>query len=213
MAEELKPCPFCGQSDFLIEQLDGCSSVVICQGMVDEHSACLARGPVAIQDDDGEEQPGKGAAIREWNTRAQLPSQSGEAVEVVGYMSSEGMDNGLIRRTRYKTYTTPVMTVAQHQRILAAATHPADQVADGVVVSRELLERAIQVLRQPDGGKNHAQRIDKRKAQEELRDCANECYNSARLRGTSGIDSCEHFTEQADALLAAPSVGSQGGDV
>ena len=32
------------------------------------------------------------------------------------------------------------MTVAQHQRILAAATRPADQVAEGVVVSRELLK-------------------------------------------------------------------------
>ena len=80
MADKLKACPFCGQSDFLIKQLDGCSSVVICQGMVDEYSACLARGPVAIQDDDGEEQPGRDAAIRDWNTRDQLPSQGGEAV-------------------------------------------------------------------------------------------------------------------------------------
>ncbi|OEO24029.1 hypothetical protein AX279_19540 [Pseudomonas sp. J237] len=68
---ELKACPFCNNStDFLIERIDLSSSVVICQGMVDEHCACLARGPIGLQDDDGEEQPGKAAAIREWNSRA-----------------------------------------------------------------------------------------------------------------------------------------------
>lgn len=76
MSEELKPCPFCGQSEFLIERLDYSSSVVICQGMLDEHSACLAQGPVGVQDDDGEDQPGKAAAIREWNSRAIRPAQT-----------------------------------------------------------------------------------------------------------------------------------------
>jgi hypothetical protein len=36
---------------------------------------------------------------------------------------------------------------------------------------------------------------------EDLRDCANECYNHARMRGTSGLDNYELLTEQADALL------------
>lgn len=126
MAEELKACPFCGQSDFLIERLDNCSSVVICQGMVDEHSACLAQGPIAIQDDDGEEQPGRAAAIREWNTRAQLPSQGGEAVEVVGYRFFH-VDHGYIFRRTHIYEGNPslqaqsLMTVAQHQRIMAAS--------------------------------------------------------------------------------------------
>jgi len=70
MSSKIEPCPFCGQSDVLVEQLDADASVVICQGIVGEHSACLARGPVGVQDDDNEDQPGKDAAIREWNLRA-----------------------------------------------------------------------------------------------------------------------------------------------
>lgn len=71
MVSELAPCPFCGQHDAFVEQLDSDASVVICQGRVDEHSACLARGPVGIQEDDDELQPGHGAAVREWNLRTQ----------------------------------------------------------------------------------------------------------------------------------------------
>jgi hypothetical protein len=36
---------------------------------------------------------------------------------------------------------------------------------------------------------------------EELRDCANDCYNNARMRGTSGLDAYKRLTERADALL------------
>lgn len=73
---QLLPCPFCGNSDAFVERLDNSSSMVICQGMVDENSACMARGPVGIQDDDGEEQPGYAAAVREWNARAQAQEAS-----------------------------------------------------------------------------------------------------------------------------------------
>lgn len=73
---ELLPCPFCGKSDFLVERLDYSSSMVICQGMVTEYSACLAQGPVGVQDDNGEDQPGKAAAIREWNRRATRATQN-----------------------------------------------------------------------------------------------------------------------------------------
>lgn len=77
MSEELKPCPFCGQQDAFVEQLDSDASVVICQGMVDEHSACLARGPVGVQQSDLEDQPGRDAAIAEWNRRAQPAEAEG----------------------------------------------------------------------------------------------------------------------------------------
>lgn len=63
-------CPFCGeQEEFLVEQLDSDASVVICQGLVDEYSACLARGPVGVQESEFEDQPGYAAAVREWNKR------------------------------------------------------------------------------------------------------------------------------------------------
>jgi hypothetical protein len=68
----LLPCPFCGQQDAFVEQLDSDASVVICQGSIDEHSACLARGPVAVQESADEEQPGYEGAIREWNRRANI---------------------------------------------------------------------------------------------------------------------------------------------
>jgi len=73
---KLLSCPFCGQQDAFVEQLDSDASVVICQGMVDEHSACLARGPVGVQQSDLEDQPGRDAAIAEWNRRAQ-PAEAG----------------------------------------------------------------------------------------------------------------------------------------
>ncbi|GEM_PF-883218 len=92
MSEELKPCPFCGQQDAFVEQLDSDASVVICQGMVDENSACLSRGPVGVQQSDMEDQPGREAAIAEWNRRAQ-PAEA-EGVEVVAFQ---------VRRTAWGT--------------------------------------------------------------------------------------------------------------
>lgn len=70
MAAQLSPCPFCGQQDAFVEQLDSDASVVICQGRVDEHSACLARGPVGVQQQKCEDQPGHNQAVKEWNKRA-----------------------------------------------------------------------------------------------------------------------------------------------
>lgn len=80
---ELLPCPFCGQQEAFVEQLDSDASVVICQGMVDEHSACLARGPVGVQQSDMEEQPGRDAAVAEWNRRAR-PAEA-EGVDLVPF--------------------------------------------------------------------------------------------------------------------------------
>lgn len=89
---------------------------------------------------------------------AQLPSQGGEAVEEVASIAvdAEGvvqdftLEPGLDRHPSGYT-VTPLMTVAQHQRILAAATHPADQVAEGVVVPVQLLKIIEQSWRIPNG--------------------------------------------------------------
>ncbi|MBF8660817.1 Lar family restriction alleviation protein [Pseudomonas putida] len=69
MAAQLNPCPYCGQQDAFVEQLDNDASVVICQGRIDEHSACLARGPVGVQQHECEDQPGHDQAVKEWNKR------------------------------------------------------------------------------------------------------------------------------------------------
>lgn len=68
--KQLVACPFCGQQNALVEQLDSDASVVICQGRIAEHQACLARGPVAVQQSEDEDQPGRAQAILEWNKRA-----------------------------------------------------------------------------------------------------------------------------------------------
>lgn len=47
------------------------------------------------------------------------PAQQGEAVEVVGYLLEKG--NGLLSRMNAGSNDSPLMTVAQHQRILAAS--------------------------------------------------------------------------------------------
>ena len=47
------------------------------------------------------------------------PTQQGEAVEVVGYLLEKG--NGLLSRMNAGSNDSPLMTVAQHQRILAAS--------------------------------------------------------------------------------------------
>lgn len=79
---ELMPCPFCGQQDAFVEQLDIDASVVICQGLVGEHAACLARGPVGLREHEVEEQPGRSAAVREWNKRAQTADVQCDPVHI-----------------------------------------------------------------------------------------------------------------------------------
>ena len=81
---------------------------------------------------------------------AQLPSQGGEAVEVV--CITQGGCNVTWTATKELTPAgTALMSVRQHQRILAAATHPAGQVADGVVVPVQLLKIIEQSWRIPNG--------------------------------------------------------------
>lgn len=68
---ELIACPFCGQKDAFVEQLNSDASVVICQGRVDKYSACLARGPVGVRQSHYEVQPGYAAAVAAWNLQAE----------------------------------------------------------------------------------------------------------------------------------------------
>jgi hypothetical protein len=70
--EPMLPCPFCGNSDAFVERLDYSSAYVQCDGDVGHGCACQARGPIAVQDDDGEEIPGGAGAIAAWNTRAEV---------------------------------------------------------------------------------------------------------------------------------------------
>lgn len=75
------------------------------------------------------------ARLREERAKA---SQRGEAVEVVGYLYKA--HSGVYSQMPGDEWE-PLMTVAQHQRILAAANHPADKVA-----SAELLDRLAHYL-------------------------------------------------------------------
>jgi len=75
---ELLPCPFCGGTDTFVERADYSSAFVVCDSRVDEHSVCMARGPIAVQDDDGEEIPGGAGATAAWNRRAALASRPAE---------------------------------------------------------------------------------------------------------------------------------------
>lgn len=71
MAEELKPCPFCGGTKIKKNHDDG-QFWNTCQ-------QCFADGPPTSKRSD------EGAP--DWNTRAQAPSQGGEAVGQVWAMS------------------------------------------------------------------------------------------------------------------------------
>lgn len=144
MAEELKACPFSGEtpqteywspSDGRHRDYSSGAWVVT----IKSRFACVEKSSLLSRDD------AESKAIEAWNTRAKLPSQGGEAVEVV--CITQGGCNVTWTATKELTPAgTALMSVRQHRRILAAATHPADQVADDITmvkVSRELLERAI----------------------------------------------------------------------
>ena len=75
---ELLPCPFCGGSDAFVERLDYTAAYVQCDADIGDGCSCQARGPIAVQDDDGEEIPGGAGAIAAWNRRAALASRPAE---------------------------------------------------------------------------------------------------------------------------------------
>ncbi len=116
MSEELTllPCPFCGSRDVEVQGkpaiLDALDSVCC--------NECTADAPYPA-----------------WNTRAQS-SQGGEAVEVVEviamYDKNAASSADAFRwpsMVQGQSWREPVMTVAQHQRILAASVGSAEPVA------------------------------------------------------------------------------------
>ena len=121
MTEELKACPFCGGSP---------SHKAWSNPSGEYGPGCTECGVTADS-----------CAV--WNSRAQLPSQGGEAVEVVASIAvdAEGvvrdftLEPGLDRHPGGYTVTS-LMTVAQHKRILAA-----QQQSDAVIVPRAIAER------------------------------------------------------------------------
>lgn len=72
MSDELKllPCPFCGGTEAFVERLNYSAAYIQCDSSINEHDACLARGPVGVQEDDDEDIPGGAAAIKAWNEQA-----------------------------------------------------------------------------------------------------------------------------------------------
>ncbi|WP_273823067.1 Lar family restriction alleviation protein [Pseudomonas asplenii] len=113
MPSELMPCPFCGQQDAFVEQLDSDASVVICQGRIDKYSACLARGPVGVQQDESEAQPGHDAAVNEWNRRAADQHQGDPAAD----------DLEAFERHWYAQNFTAIGSFEARKHFIAGAAH------------------------------------------------------------------------------------------
>lgn len=133
---ELLPCPFCGQQDAFVEQLDADASVVICQGRIDEYSACLARGPVGVQESEEEDQPGRDAAIRDWNRRAAITQQPAPpAAETSVQLLAE-------IRKRLQWYDgVDFVRMADVECVLAEAVSAATEQPDALRVPVETLRR------------------------------------------------------------------------
>lgn len=128
MSEALKACPFCGGDAEPIECSDA-SWYVMC-----------AAGKCGGQTPYGKTKP---EAIERWNTRAQLPSQGGEAV-AWAICKEPGRVDWL--SATYANKRSAEEHVASYKDgltlyITPLYTHPADQVADDltmVKVPREL---------------------------------------------------------------------------
>lgn len=214
MAEELKPCPFCSCTDI---------GEVTINPRLEQHHRRFKVYCKACQCRTSEHKTRKEARIY-WNTRAKLPNQGGEAVEVVAWSACAGSKRTFdfkcdaVAAINYfksafpngKTDMIELMTVAQHQRILAASvdsgepteyqqlsrygywdridkavfdlgmlgncpekfralyTHPADQVAEGVVVARELRSVLAMILNALDRDAAEGKQV-RREMAEELR--------------------------------------------
>lgn len=83
MSDELKPCPYCRGTTLLVERLDYTACYVVCESEVGPSGVCGARGPIAVQDSDEEEEvPGYAGAVREWNRRP-ATDESAKPVEQI----------------------------------------------------------------------------------------------------------------------------------
>ena len=112
MSEALKACPFCGGDAEPIECSDA-SWYVMC-----------AAGKCGGQTPYGKTKP---EAIERWNTRAQLPSQGGEAVATDAFVPGSLAD--LLFQLGEKGIGVSGGTHGDHWRVSPLYTHPADQVA------------------------------------------------------------------------------------
>jgi len=126
MAEELKARPFCGGAAKRITPEDADNfggDVITC-------SKCECCTRVVFGEKEG--------LAESWNTRAQLPSQGGEAVAEYQQLSRYGNWDRID-----KVDFDLGMLGSCPEKFRALYTHPADQVADDltmVKVSRELLQ-------------------------------------------------------------------------
>lgn len=144
-SEELKPCPFCGGdvSFHKDEECDGCHFIQCGQ--------CRAFFDFATGADPGNDYTSvdalRAAIAPMWNTRAQLAAIQGgmgEVVEVVAWQDAENplyttAERRVMHEWAGNQYPiVELMTVAQHNRILAASVP-----AGCKVVPVDLIERTI----------------------------------------------------------------------
>ena len=137
MTEELKACPFCGGEPLIQEHPAHSHSLQIGEWKMPDHPGSWTIE--CVKCNCGMIDESCDAALRAWNTRAQLPSQGGEAVAEYQQLSRYGnweridkvdFDLGMLGNCP--------------EKFRALYTHPADQVEDDlttVKVSRELLEQ------------------------------------------------------------------------
>ena len=132
---ELLSCPFCG-GDVSFHKDEGCDGCHLIQC-----GQCRAFFDFATGADPGNDCASvdalRAAIAPMWNTRAN-PAQQGEAVEVVAVVKHDSPLPGYTDFMKYEPWMddglsagwTQLMTVAQHERIVAQLTRPA-QTAKG----------------------------------------------------------------------------------
>lgn len=152
---ELLSCPFCGGdvSFHKDEECPGCHLIQCGQ--------CRAFFDFATGADPGNDCASvdalRAAIAPMWNTRAH-PTQQGEAVEVVAWVTPEkdrvitaltvaaAREDGGAMLSSVRPYSVPCMTVAQHQRILAASVPAGCKVVpvERIAIALEAVQNAME---------------------------------------------------------------------